>query len=68
MLKDIFKRHGSPNKGQHKQAVEKKQPDAHQLLVLAQSTLSKLRMMQPSDPEAFPLVNESSRYGVYKAI
>lgn len=63
MLKDIFKRNASPSKGSSRQAADKKQLDANQLLSLAQTSLSRLRIMQPSDPEAFPLVNETSRYG-----
>lgn len=33
------------------------------LLAAAQSALQRLRVMQPSDTEAFPLLNEASRYG-----
>lgn len=63
MFKDILKRNASPSKGSPKQAADKKQLDANQLLSLAQTSLSRLRIMQPSDPEAFPLVNEASRCG-----
>lgn len=37
--------------------------DAHTLLSLAQDALQRLRVMQPTDTEAFPLLNEASRYG-----
>jgi hypothetical protein len=43
-------------------AIEK-QLDADQLLSNATKLLSRLRAIQPSDPEAFPLLNEASRCG-----
>lgn len=66
MLKTIFdkKRNASPVK---KDGKADKPLDANQLLEKAQSNLQALRVMQPSDPEAFPLVNEPTRYGTAPA-
>jgi hypothetical protein len=57
------KRSGSPKPDGKPPASPKK--DAHQLLSLAQDSLQRLRVMQSSDPEAFPLLNEASRCGEY---
>jgi hypothetical protein len=65
MFKNLFgtdKRAGSP-KPDGKPAAASSKADAHQLLGLATDSLQRLRVMQPTDPEAFPLLNEASRCG-----
>jgi hypothetical protein len=64
MFKNLFgtdKRAASPKPEAGKPASSK--ADAHQLLSMAQDSLQRLRVMQATDPEAFPLLNEASRYG-----
>jgi hypothetical protein len=64
MFKNLFgtdKRAGSPKPEAGKLTSAK--ADAHQLLAMAQDSLQRLRVMQATDPEAFPLLNEASRYG-----
>lgn len=64
MFKNLFggdKRASSPKPDGKQLSAQKL--DAHQLLSLAQDSLQRLRVMQPTDPEAFPLLNEASRYG-----
>jgi hypothetical protein len=60
MLKNIFEK-----KRKDASPTRKETPPltADALLQKAQQSLTRLRMLQPSDPEAFPLVNEASRYG-----
>lgn len=58
------KRAGSPRPdGSRQTAATSPKQDAHQLLSLATDQLQRLRVMQPTDPEAFPLLNEASRCG-----
>jgi hypothetical protein len=60
MLNNIFEKKRKDASPTRKEAAPL---TADALLQKAQVCLTRLRMLQPSDPEAFPLVNEASRYG-----
>lgn len=68
MFKNLFGGDKTPSPkqpdGSRSQALGgQNRPDAHKLLEMAQDGLQRLRVMQPTDAEAFPLLNETSRYG-----
>lgn len=65
-FKEIFKREprGSPDRrSPDKNRSPERKMDVQSLLALSQSLISRMRMLQPSDPEAFPVLNECTRSG-----
>jgi hypothetical protein len=49
--------------GGGRRAASPKRQSKEDLLRAAEQTMRQLRAMQPSDPEAFPVLNECSRLG-----